>query len=399
MPWGPFEINVHLKDLGNKYIVPRVSARKLKPRERFLDAVYLGEPDRIPVTDLALDPPVVEAITGKKLSGLSLLAPSGRNPRKASLRNRMTMSEACLKLGFDAVTAISDYAICSKDYQPIPMGGSRFMDEWGRVMEPREDTRTTWWIDGAVRTENDLNEYEPPDPEKGEGYQMVEEAVRSLDGKDVALMAQGHSGWHIAFQVRGGIDKILLDMYRRPRAAHKFIRKIADTCLTMIGYMIDAGVDVIFMTDDYADNRLPLMNPKLFEEFEIPNIRRVARLTRRKGVPLLKHSDGNLWPIMDQMIEAGIMGIHPLEQGAMDLRDGKERLGDRLCILGNVDCRFILPLGSEEEVRADVRRCIDSAAEGGGYILSSSNSIHANCVVRNVYAMVDEARKYGLYGR
>ncbi|MDH5363049.1 MAG: uroporphyrinogen decarboxylase family protein, partial [Aigarchaeota archaeon] len=95
--------------------------------------------------------------------------------------------------------------------------------------------------------------------------------------------------------------------------------------------------------------------------------------------------------------EAGIKGIHPVEPGTMDLEDVKRRYGHRICILGNVDCRYVLPFGSEQDVREDVRRCIDAAAKGGGYVLTSSNSIHANCKPDNVLTMVDEARKYGKY--
>ena len=79
------------------------------------------------------------------------------------------------------------------------------------------------------------------------------------------------------------------------------------------------------------------------------------------------------------------------------MKDVKERYGSKICILGNVDCRRVLPFGTEEEVRRDVRRCIDAAANGGGYILASSNSLHANCKVENIYTMIDEARKYGRY--
>jgi uroporphyrinogen decarboxylase len=81
----------------------------------------------------------------------------------------------------------------------------------------------------------------------------------------------------------------------------------------------------------------------------------------------------------------------------MDLKDVKERYGSRICILGNVDCRYVLPFGTEEDVRRDVHRCIDAAAKGGGYVLASSNSLHANCKVENIYTMIDEARKYGKY--
>ncbi|MBU7003991.1 MAG: hypothetical protein HXS50_00395 [Theionarchaea archaeon] len=367
------------------------------PRERFLSAIDLLEPDRVPITDLLLDPPIVEQITGKKLGSMSLLVQDGDNPRETSLRTRMLMTEACLKLGFDAVSAISDYSICSRDYRPRGIGGGRIVDEWGRIMLPRPDTKTTWWVGGTIETREDLDNYLPPDLESGEGYQMVEEAVGALGDTDVALMAQGHSGWHMAFQVRGGIDKLLIDMYRRPSAAGRFVKKIAGTCYTMMKFMIDAGVDVLFITDDYADNRFPFMSVDLFRKFELPNIRRIARLAKRNGVPLLKHSDGNLEPYMDDMIKAGIDGIHPLEQGAMDLKEGKAKWGDRICILGNVDCRFVLPMGDEATVRSDVRRCIESAAPGGGYVLASSNSIHANCLVENALTMVNEARKIGAY--
>ncbi|RLG07058.1 MAG: hypothetical protein DRN59_01955 [Thaumarchaeota archaeon] len=75
----------------------------------------------------------------------------------------------------------------------------------------------------------------------------------------------------------------------------------------------------------------------------------------------------------------------------------KERYGDKVCIMGNVDCRYVLPFGSEEEVRREVRRCIDAAAKNGGYILTSSNSLHANVKPENIMIMVDEARRYGRY--
>ena len=97
------------------------------------------------------------------------------------------------------------------------------------------------------------------------------------------------------------------------------------------------------------------------------------------------------------MVDAGINGLHPIEPGAMDLAHVKNRYRDRICLLGNVDCRFVLPFGSEKDVRRDVKRCIDAAAIGGGYILASSNSLHANCKVENVYTMVDETRRYGKY--
>jgi uroporphyrinogen decarboxylase len=111
----------------------------------------------------------------------------------------------------------------------------------------------------------------------------------------------------------------------------------------------------------------------------------------------MKHSDGNLYPILEDIVNTGISALHPMEPEVMDIGDVKRRYGDRICIMGNVDCKYVLPYGTEEDVRRDVRRCIDAAAEGGGFILTSSNSLHANVKPENIIIMVDEARRYGKY--
>ena len=365
-------------------------------RERFLTAIDLGEPDLVPITDLGLDPPIIEVIIGRKIgeSGFSLI---GGATWQASVQNRIALCEACLKLGFDAVPALSDYTLASYAYQPEALPEKRFIDEWGRIMEPRAETKTTWWIGGTVETEEQIKSYTPPDPEAEGRFEMVKKVVETLEGKDTVIMGQVHSGWHMAFQIRGGIDKLLLDMYRRKEMAHKFMERVSETCLGMAKQMVEGGVEVLFVTDDYADCRSPFMTMEQFREFELPNMRRLIDYARSKGIPVLKHSDGNIYPILDDMIEAGIKGIHPIEPGTMDLKDVKERYGSKICILGNVDCRYVLPFGSEQDVRKDVRRCIDAAAKGGGYVLTSSNSIHANCKAENIHTMVEEARRYGKY--
>jgi uroporphyrinogen decarboxylase len=366
-------------------------------RRRFFEALERKEPDCVPVTDLGLDPPIVEAITGERLEGFSMVAPSGKDVWEASIKGREAMAKACLKLGFDAIPAISDYSLASKEAIPRFLSSTRFIDEWGRIMDARSETKTTWWVGGTVETEEAMEVYVPPDPEAEGRFEMIQRLVKPLMTKDVAIMAQGHSGWHMAFQVRGGIDRLIIDMYRRPQAARKFMDKIAKACFGMVKLMVEGGVEVLFITDDYADNRTPFLNLQQFRNFELPNLKRIIEFAEKKGVPVLKHSDGNLYPILDDMLDAGIRGLHPIEPGTMDLADVKRRYGSRICLLGNVDCRYVLPFGSEEDVRRDVRRCIDAAAEGGGFVLTSSNSIHANCKVENVYAMVDEARKYGKY--
>ena len=366
-------------------------------RERFFKALELEEPDLVPITDLALDPPIVDAVLGRKFSGTVLTMAGGSDSWENSLNYRLALVDACEKLDFDATPALSDYSLTTREYRPRYLDGKRYIDHWGRIMQTSVEAKTTYFVGGTVNSPEDLESYKPPDPFHPDVVEMVDKIMRRVKGRDIAVIAQCHSGWHMAFQVRGGIDKISIDLYRNPHFARRLIEKIAKACRGFAKLMAEAGVDAIFVTDDYADNRGPMINPKLFREYELPNLKEIVRIGERYGIPVLKHSDGNLYPILDDIIETGISALHPIEPGVMDLKTVKEKYGSKICLIGNVDCKYVLPFGDEGHVRRDVRRCIDSAAQGGGFILASSNSLHANVKVENIYVMVEEARRYGKY--
>ena len=366
-------------------------------RERFFKALELGEPDYVPITDVALDPPIVEQILGKPITKTVFTMAGGSASWEQSINYRLSLVEACKKLDFDAAVALSDYSLTTKDYRPKYIDKDRYVDHWGRIMQTSTRSKTTFFVGGIVKTPEDLESYEPPNAFHPDVYEMMERIMRKVKGEDLAILGQCHSGWHLAFQVRGGIDKILLDFYYNPSFARKLLDKVAKACQSYAKAMAEIGVDALFVTDDYAGNSGPFMNPKQFREYELPNLKAIINIAKKYGIPVLKHSDGNLYPILDDIVNAGISALHPIEPGLMDIRDVKERYGDRICIMGNVDCKHILPYGTEEDVRREVRRCIDAAAKGGGFILTSSNSLHANVKVENIYVMVDEARKYGKY--
>ena len=112
----------------------------------------------------------------------------------------------------------------------------------------------------------------------------------------------------------------------------------------------------------------------------------------------MRHSDGNLWSLMDILLDSGYDGLNPLEpQAGMDLKKVKNYCGDRVCLLGNIDCQQLLPDGTPEEVGEAVRQSIEAAAPGGGYIVCSSNSLHPGVNPENCIAMFEATKKFGLY--
>jgi uroporphyrinogen decarboxylase len=365
-------------------------------RERILTAVDLKEPDSVPITDLALDPPIIEKVTGTKIEGFSVVGGShGERAWENGKKEISALIKACRKLDFDAVN-IEDYVLASKTFSPKFIDATTFIDEWGRILKTRSDTKTTWWIGGTINTPEDLESWHPPDHGASGRMELLEYAIKEAE-EDMAVMGYVHIAFHFAWQLRGGLDKFIKDIYLNPTFARKLLDKVFSSSFELAKMMMEAGVDLIAIGDDYADTHGPLLSPKLFKEYELPYVRVICNEARKRGVPIWKHSDGNLYPIIEDLIDAGISGLHPIEPPVMDLADVKERYGDKIFLAGNVDCRYVLPYGSEEDVRREVRRCIDAAARGGGYILTSSNSLHANVKVENIYAMVNEARKYGQY--
>ena len=111
----------------------------------------------------------------------------------------------------------------------------------------------------------------------------------------------------------------------------------------------------------------------------------------------MKHSDGKLTPLLPALLNAGFDGIHPIQPQCMDIEEIKKDYGKKACIMGNIDCSFLLVYDSPEDVRKSVKETIAKAAPGGGYIISSSNSIHPGCKPENYIAMVEAAKKYGRY--
>jgi uroporphyrinogen decarboxylase len=159
------------------------------------------------------------------------------------------------------------------------------------------------------------------------------------------------------------------------------------------------GVRIIYTGDDFAYNKGPLMSPQHFEECFYPGFKRVIQGFKDLGLYVIKHTDGNIWPIIDLIVDAGIDCLDPIDpQGGMDLAEVKAKYGDRIALKGNVDCAHLLSFGTVEEVVAATQKALEQGMPGGGYILSSSNSIHSAVKPENYAAMVETTRKYGVYG-
>ena len=153
------------------------------------------------------------------------------------------------------------------------------------------------------------------------------------------------------------------------------------------------GFDVFVSTDDMAFKTTTFFSPTVFSELVLP---RYQRVRKKLTLPWVIHSDGNVMPILEDLLSLGISGLHPNEKGAMDIRAVKMAFGDRICVLGNVDLN-LLGIGTPEEVDREVKGLIRDVGPGGGYIVTCGNSLAGYLLPDNVLALSAAVQKYGRY--
>ena len=195
-----------------------------------------------------------------------------------------------------------------------------------------------------------------------------------------------------------GMENLMLMMFDDPDFVHEVAKLTLDFNLQQLDMLVDAGLDVLVVEDDIADKNFPLISPEQFTEFVNFYNRQIVDKAHEKGLKVVRHSDGNLWPLMDTLLDTGYDGLNPLEpQAGMLLKKVREYCGDRLCLLGNIDCIDLLPNGTPEQVDAAVAQAIEDAGAGGGLIICSSNSLHPGVNPENCIAMFEATRKHGTY--
>jgi len=170
---------------------------------------------------------------------------------------------------------------------------------------------------------------------------MIVDLTVKESGDEYPLVVWIHGSMMFPYLMRGGIDKLVLDIYRRPDFAKKLIKTVADINFEITKRMLDRGGDLVAESDDIAEVKSPFFPPKIFKEFFFPYLKRLIEECHRRGLPYMKHSDGNRYPILDDLIELGVDGLHPIEPGVMDLADVKRRYGDRVFLRGNVDITHV----------------------------------------------------------
>ncbi len=384
-------------------------------KERVLAALAGQEPDRVPVMDLLNDYAVVFTILGKRPNPVSRLFGSRWTAafldRFLPLFNRTplgpwaTYSEMA-KFAYDAVAAarrMEEDAVWFSFFPFFRVRSSRVVhDIFGRCMAVSFDgmgnMATPLYQSGLIAGPMEWQSWD-----KRPMLRLPELAHRALApiardfGDDIFLFPCVDFGLFENTWQPLGFERFTVALRKDRAWLGEMIDFHAELYCDMLEAIAAAGMPGIIYGDDLAYRSGPMVNPRLLEELYGDGMRRIVRKAHSLGLKIVMHSCGDVTSLLEWLAGCGFDALHPLEPTAgVNLAEAKERVGDRLCLIGNLDITHLLVEGTRDEVFRAVREAIGDAGRGGGFILAPDHS-HADISVQRLKWMAEAAKEYGVY--
>lgn len=407
-------------------------------KERVKTALSHNEPDRVPIFELTVANPVMESILGRKIMGFGTgeakaagirANMKGRQARRAIIKENVEgMLELYTKVGFDMFWfRPTEYLI------PVMMGlPDNVTANYIFDVNIRETEKDTFFVESTEHGFWSIEKYEEEsdtcvtvnDSIKEGGIKelrrYIDHLERTADTPLHPCLEDGLMSIRIAVEreraqadgmfVLGAADiacptflpylpLFLQTMIDEPQIIEKYMEATTNGVLSLLRPQLEMGVDGILGAEDWCYRGGPLFSPAMFRKFMTPHLKKIVDECHRYRVPYIKHLDGNTNVLLDILVdEIGIDGLHSIEPAAgMDISLVKQKYGDKLTLLGNIDCGHVLSFGSKQGVIDEVKKIIKTASPGGGHIFSSSNSIHSGVSPETFWTMIDAVKEFGTY--
>ena len=379
--------------------------------ERVMAALELREPDRVPTFDVMEEYANIYEILGKKPVPLGFLIKNKYTgwviDRIPQLLNRLHVpdsevdrfshdrTEASVKFGYDSAWVMHTPIFRFRDSKIAE-------DIYGRYYEWRLDRQGNigypMYRGGMLKGPADWAAWDKRDillhPERSNrAYKQIQKDF----GDRIVVMGSFLYGLFEMSWQPFGFQRWAVAIHREKDFMRRYIKFYEDWYCMMIEAMADAGLPGAVYSDDMAYKSGPMLSPKMMEEFFGDAFRRITETAHRLGMKIVVHSDGNVYPLLEWYADCGFDGVHALEPTAgIELAKVKEMVGDRMCILGNIDITHILVDASREEVFEAVRSSIKAAGQGGGYFVAPTNS-HPGISLERLHWMLEAVEEYGHY--
>lgn len=300
---------------------------------------------------------------------------------------------ADVKLGFDAGLAMY-YGFRVIDHTELQdISGRRYQftdDGFGGIY--------AMYREGLITDPEAWGKFKKVDPGRyARGVRIFFSFLNWIWGGKIALVASVGASLHQDITEGMGFTNFVRWSRKDPGFLRDIIEYKVELAVEAIRAVGQSGVKVVWLGDDLAYRSGPMLSPAMLEDLFGDGYRRIAEAAHNSGCRILFHTCGNVLDLLPMIADWGYDGVQALEPTAgVTLAEARRRIGDRLCLVGNVDITHTLVGATREEVFDEVRGCIRDGAPGGGYIVSATNT-HSALDARNLRLMVEATEEYGRY--
>ena len=251
-------------------------------------------------------------------------------------------------------------------------------------------------------TLKEVHDYPWPEPEWMDVSKIKAEA-QLWRGEYAILGGDWSPFWHDAIDLLG-MENLYIKMYSEPELIDAVMGHMVNFYAAVSQRIFDAAgdvIDIFFIGNDFGSTTGPLLGPEHFERFIMPHLTRLIDLGHSYGLKVQMHCCGGFASLVPAMIEAGLDGVHAVQPccAGMELRELKDRFGDKMVFNGAIDSHHVLIDGSTDFVRQNTRDVLDTMKPGGGFIAGASHdTILEETPLENVLAMFDTIKEFGVYG-
>lgn len=276
----------------------------------------------------------------------------------------------------------------------------RFYEQWNQMSVKERELQLHDMADLYIKTAQRYHHdaiFAHPNPGDLENTRRLLEIIREMSGDEYFLMMHGDTT--ISIPTGDDMMEMSVKMYEDPDSLHdqqnRWLEKAAKKAQALSGTGL---LDGFALCSDYAFNVNPFFSPDMFEELVAPHLKECIDTYRSLGYYTIKHTDGNINPILDQIVACGPDALHSIDpQGGMSLAEVRKKYGDKICTIGNVNCG-LLQTGTDEEAAEDVRRCLREGMDGNyGFIFSTSNCVYTGMPLERYDLMQQIWEKEAIY--
>jgi len=383
-------------------------------RERVLTALNLEEPDRVPCHTILIDANNVDEILGKpQITDFDTVAkirkenPNSWAEELTNLLESVETSvfsrcvEAAAKIGLDCmqVGIIPYYFFDDPNDKRLLL-----KDYFGRVWEVKNNKNNfnPYYLYGTLRLENWEEVKKNIEGTLTEKYSKIAKRFykrinKKHKDKIFVAITNDYLGTFESASQGMGMGYYAKMLHKNPKFIKEVYKVFATFTKDLYMSFMDAGAELFIESGDLAYHTGPMMNPKYYDEFLLPAYKIITDAVHERGGKIVLHSDGQITPLLDFIVNCNFDGLHSLEPTAnVDLALIKKKVGDKLCLLGNIDVSHVLVNGTKQEVYDAVKFAIKTAGPGGGFIVSAAN-MHPAVKVQNLKWMIEATNKFGEY--